>query len=100
MGEDDEQTEIGVVLSKRVQRVAGRGDGIDCSDVRVLPVLGCRRAARVQSAEERAAMLGQRGCGGLATDAAAAVSAGPGAGAAALVDMAELDVKEAVTNPQ
>lgn len=85
MGEDEGWSEIGVVASEKVQRVAGSGDGIDCSDVRVLPVLGCSRAARVQSADERAAMLGRRQCAGLGTGVAAA-----------RVDTAELDMREAV----
>lgn len=82
---DDGWSEIGVVLSERVQRLAGRGDGVDCSDVRVLPVLGCRRAVRVQSAAERAAMLEQRRSAGI-----------PATAGAACVDMAALDLREAV----
>ena len=84
--EEEDEGDSGVVLSERVQRMAASGAGIDCSDVRVLPVLECRRAVRVQSAGERAAMR-ERG------PPWAALGSGP---AVARVDMAEVDLREPV----
>ena len=65
--------------------------GIDCSDTRVLPVLGCNRAVRAQTAGEHAAMLKRRrAASGTLTSA---VLCKPLVEA---VDMAEVDMKEEV----